>query len=127
LIGILCRWMFDNDIEGMVPGFIANFANLTDLRMYGMKLQGPIPENFSKLINIENLMIGDLDTEGYPFNFTGDWVNLSTLSLRNCGFTGKFPNQILKNLNKLTYVDLRSNNLSGSIDLQQYNSNLKYL
>ncbi|KAF2925391.1 probable LRR receptor-like serine/threonine-protein kinase At1g56130 isoform X2 [Oryza sativa Japonica Group] len=120
-------WMFDNDIEGMVPGFIANFANLTDLRMYGMKLQGPIPENFSKLINIENLMIGDLDTEGYPFNFTGDWVNLSTLSLRNCGFTGKFPNQILKNLNKLTYVDLRSNNLSGSIDLQQYDSSLKYL
>uniref|UniRef100_A0A0E0FI13 non-specific serine/threonine protein kinase n=1 Tax=Oryza nivara TaxID=4536 RepID=A0A0E0FI13_ORYNI len=111
----------NNNLIGQIPPQVSNLSKLETWHFNNNRLNESFP-NASALLSLQSLMIGDLDTEGYPFNFTGDWVNLSTLSLRNCGFTGKFPNQILKNLNKLTYVDLRSNNLSGSIDLQQYNS-----
>lgn len=107
-------WMFDNYIEGLLPEFIANFTNLTDLRIYGMKLRGPIPKNFSNLINLEKLMLGDLDGGNSTFNFIADWANLSTLSLRKCRIIDQLPSTPPK-LPKLTYLDLRSNNLSGSI------------
>ncbi|KAF8698108.1 hypothetical protein HU200_035623 [Digitaria exilis] len=119
-------WMFDNHIEGPIPEFIQNFTNLTDLRLYGMKLQGPIPQNFSKLINLEHLMLGDL--EGNPStNFIENWANLSTLSLRKCGLTGQILNPP-RNLPKLKYLDLTSNNLSGPISLLlSYKNSLNFI
>jgi hypothetical protein len=74
--------MFDNYIEGPIPEFIQNLTNLTDLRLYGMKLQGPIPQNFSKLINLENLMLGDLEGNYTSFEFVENWANLSTLYVK---------------------------------------------
>ncbi|KAM0894728.1 hypothetical protein ACQ4PT_024216 [Festuca glaucescens] len=110
-------WMFDNYIEGTLPEFIANFTNLTDLRIYGMKLQGPIPKKFSNLINLEKLMLGDLDGRNSTFDFIANWTNLSTLSLRKCGITGELPNMLSNLLPNLTYLDLGSNNISGSLRL----------
>lgn len=110
--------MFDNYIEGTLPEFIVNFTNLTDLRIYGMKqkLQGPIPRNLSNLINLEKLMLGDIDGGNSTLDFVAKLANLSTLSLRKCGIVGQLPNT-LPNLPNLTYLDLGSNSLSGSIEL----------
>jgi hypothetical protein len=47
-----------------------------------MKLQGPIPQNFSKLINLENLMLGDLEGNYTSFVFVENWANLSTLYVK---------------------------------------------
>jgi Leucine-rich repeat (LRR) protein len=119
--------MFDNYIEGPIPEFIQNLTNLTDLRLYGMKLQGPIPQNFSKLINLENLMLGDLEGNYTSFVFVENWANLSTLSLRKCGLTGQLLSPP-RNLPKLKYLDLTSNNLSGSIKLLlQYKDSLNFI
>ncbi|KAL6897986.1 hypothetical protein ACP4OV_006582 [Aristida adscensionis] len=109
-------WMFDNYIEGPVPQFIENLTNLKNLRIYGMKLQGPIPKKFSNLRNLENLMIGDLEDGQSSFDFIADGSNLATLSLRKCGIVGQLPSNP-PNLPKLKYLDLRSNNLSGPIQL----------
>ncbi|WVZ82354.1 hypothetical protein U9M48_029622 [Paspalum notatum var. saurae] len=109
-------WMFDNYIEGFVPEYIQNLTNLTDLRIYGTKLQGPIPRNFSNLINLEVLMLGDLEGSHSYFDVIGEWPNLTTLSLRKCRLTGQVPSTP-RNLPKLKYLDLTSNNLSGSIRL----------
>ncbi|KAG2609677.1 probable LRR receptor-like serine/threonine-protein kinase At1g56130 isoform X1 [Panicum virgatum] len=120
-------WMFDNYIEGPIPEFIQNLTNLTDLRLYGMKLQGPIPQNVSKLINLENLMLGDLEGNYTSFDFVENWANLSTLSLRKCGLTGQLLSPP-RNLPKLKYLDLTSNNLSGSIKLLlQYKDSLNFI
>ncbi|KAG2604449.1 hypothetical protein PVAP13_4NG063813 [Panicum virgatum] len=120
-------WMFDNYIEGPIPEFIQNLTNLTDLRLYGMKLQGPIPQNFSKLINLENLMLGDLEGNYTSFDFIENWANLSTLSLRKCGLIGQLLSPP-RNLPKLKYLDLTSNNLSGSIKLLlQYKDSLNFI
>lgn len=107
-------WMFDNYITGPFPGFIQNLTNLTDLRIYGTKLQGPIPKNLSNLSNQEVLMLGDLEGDHSSFNVIGQWANLSLLSLRKCRLTGQVPNTP-PNLPNLKYLDLASNNLSGSI------------
>lgn len=107
-------WMFDNYIVGPFPAFIQNLTNLTDLRIYGTNLQGPIPKNFSNLSNLEVLMLGDLAGNHSYLNVIGAWANLSVLSLRKCGLTGQVPNTP-PNLPKLKYLDLTSNNLSGSI------------
>ncbi|XP_051204631.1 uncharacterized protein [Lolium perenne] len=120
-------WMFDNYIEGTLPEFIANFTNLTDLRIYGMKLQGPIPKNFSNLINLEKLMLGDLDGQNSTFDFIAKWTNLSTLSLRNCGITGQLPNMLSNLWPNLTYLDLGSNYISGSLGQLPYKNLRLYL
>ncbi|XP_052158740.1 probable LRR receptor-like serine/threonine-protein kinase At1g56130 [Oryza glaberrima] len=104
-------WMFDNNIDGKVPEFIADFTNLKDLRIYGMKLRGPIPNKFSNMANLTYLMIGDLDGDNFPFDFIGDWANISVLSLRKCGLFG----ELHRPLPNVTYLDLRSNNLTGPI------------
>jgi Leucine-rich repeat (LRR) protein len=92
-----------------------------------MKLQGPIPQNFSKLINLENLMLGDLEGNYTSFVFVENWANLSTLSLRKCGLTGQLLSPP-RNLPKLKYLDLTSNNLSGSIKLLlQYKDSLNFI
>jgi hypothetical protein len=92
-----------------------------------MKLQGPIPQNFSKLINLENLMLGDLEGNYTSFEFVENWANLSTLSLRKCGLTGQLLSPP-RNLPKLKYLDLTSNNLSGSIKLLlQYKDSLNFI
>ncbi|KAM3195076.1 hypothetical protein ACQJBY_071252 [Aegilops geniculata] len=118
-------WMFDNYIEGQLPEFIANFTNITDLRIYGTKLQGPIPKNFSKLTNLKILMLGDLDGGNSTFDFIADGANISILSLRKCGI-GQFPSTP-PNLPKLTYLDLRSNNLSSSIGQMRLYGGSSYL
>ncbi|KAK3128482.1 hypothetical protein QOZ80_6BG0462270 [Eleusine coracana subsp. coracana] len=107
-------WMFDTYIDGPIPEFIQNLTNLKDLRIFGMKLHGPVPTDFSKLINLEYLMLGDLDGNHSSFDFIGNWAKLSTLSLRKCGLMGHLPGAA-PNLQKLKYLDLRSNNLSGPI------------
>ncbi|KAI4964335.1 hypothetical protein ZWY2020_006657 [Hordeum vulgare] len=117
-------WMFDNYIEGQLPEFIANLTNLTDLRIYGTKLRGPIPKNFSNLTNLKILMLGDLDGGNSTFDFIADETNVSILSLRNCGI-GQFPSNP-PNLRNLTYLDLRSNNLSGSMQQLRLFSTSKY-
>ncbi|KAM3207882.1 hypothetical protein ACQJBY_062888 [Aegilops geniculata] len=118
-------WMFDNYIEGQLPEFIANFTNITDLRIYGTKLRGPIPKNFSKLTNLKILMLGDLDGGNSTFDFIADGANISILSLRKCGI-GQFPSNP-PNLPNLTYLDLRSNNLSSSIEPLRRYGRLSYL
>ncbi|KAJ1258201.1 hypothetical protein BS78_10G056900 [Paspalum vaginatum] len=107
-------WMFDNYIEGLVPEFIQNLTKLTDLRIYGTKIQGPIPRNLSILTNLEILMLGDLEGNPSYFDVIGEWSNLTMLSLRKCRLTGQLPSTP-RNLPKLNYLDLTSNNLSGSI------------
>jgi len=109
-------WIFDNNVEGLIPEFIQNLTSLTDLRIYGTKLQGPIPKKISNLTNLEVLMLGDLGGNHSYFDVIGEWANLSTLSLRKCGLTGQLPNTP-PNLPKLKYLDLTSNNLSGSLRL----------
>ncbi|VAI83049.1 unnamed protein product [Triticum turgidum subsp. durum] len=118
--------MFDNYIEGLFPDFIANFTNLTDLRIYGMKLQGPIPKQFSNLINLKYLMLGDLDGANSTIDFIPDSANLSILSLRKCGIIGQFPSTP-PTLPNLTYLDLRSNNLSGQLQLLLPYKSSRYL
>jgi len=74
--------MFDNYIVGPFPAFIQNLTNLTDLRIYGTNLQGPIPKNFSNLSNLEVLMLGDLAGNHSYLNVIGAWANLSVLYVK---------------------------------------------
>ncbi|CUG66393.1 GP46-like surface antigen, putative, partial [Bodo saltans] len=55
------------------------------------------------------------------------WVNLTTLSLRKCGFSGTFPSPLAST--QLTLLDLSRNQLAGSLpaDLSSYAPLLTFL
>uniref|UniRef100_M8BQ20 non-specific serine/threonine protein kinase n=1 Tax=Aegilops tauschii TaxID=37682 RepID=M8BQ20_AEGTA len=106
-------WMFDNYIEGLFPEFIANFTNLTDLRIYGMKLQGPIPKQFSNLINLKYLMLGDLDGANSTIDFIPDSANLSILDLRSNNLSGQL--QLLLPYKSSRYLYAGDNDFSGRL------------
>ncbi|GJN00843.1 hypothetical protein PR202_ga18063 [Eleusine coracana subsp. coracana] len=92
-------------------------CRVTHLNVTGYWNITEIPLALFNLTELVSLMLGDLDGNNSSFGFIGNWANLSTLyvqSLRKCGLMGHLPGSA-PNLQKLNYLDLRSNNLSGPI------------
>ncbi|CAM0953992.1 unnamed protein product [Alopecurus aequalis] len=132
-------WASDNDFTGKIPDYIGSLSNLQDLRLQGNNFNGPIPASLSNLVHLEYLRIGDLTGEvsslAFVVNMTSlnilvlrnsrisdnlasvdfsKFVNLSSLDLSFNSITGKVS-PVLLNLSSLNFLNLGSNNLSGSL------------
>ncbi|CUI15067.1 GP46-like surface antigen, putative [Bodo saltans] len=82
----------DHNFNGTLPPLNKTFPNLTRF-----SLSGSFPVNI-------------------PYEWLNGptaWVNLTTLSLRKCGFSGTFPS--LLGRNQLTFLDLSRNRLGGTL------------
>uniref|UniRef100_A0A804JWF5 non-specific serine/threonine protein kinase n=1 Tax=Musa acuminata subsp. malaccensis TaxID=214687 RepID=A0A804JWF5_MUSAM len=129
-------WLGNNNFTGKIPDF--SRTNITVLRMQGNSFEGPIPSGLSRMTNIIDLRISDIQKGSSSLAFISNLTSLSTLILRNCkisdiipsnfsqytsfqkldlsfnNLTGQLP-QSLFNLNLLSHLFLGNNNLSGSL------------
>ncbi|KAL8146618.1 receptor-like protein 7 [Apium graveolens] len=143
-------YLDQNILNDTVPEFLANFKNLTILRLSSCNLQGMFPRkilqirtlNVLDLSNNDNLQgsltelpkNGSLRTLVLSFtNFSGvlpesigNLGSLSRMEITNCNFSGVIPNS-MRNLASLIHLDFSYNNLSGNIPSLQKSKNLTYL
>jgi Leucine-rich repeat (LRR) protein len=71
-------WASDNNFTGKIPDYIGSW-NLTDLRFQGNSFQGSIPATLSKLVQLTNLRIGDIENGSSSLAFISNMTSLSIL------------------------------------------------
>ncbi|XP_040368776.1 receptor-like protein 43 [Rosa chinensis] len=127
-----------NNISAPVPGFFANFSNLTILSLQGCNLHGTFPKEIFQLPSLQSIDLSynqqlDGSLPEFPMNgslrnlhlrwtkFSGLLPNsignlkmLSTLNVVYCNFTGPIPKSIT-NLTQLVSLSMSHNKLEGSI------------
>eukprot|EP00526_Cylindrotheca_closterium_P029314 CAMPEP_0113653814 /NCGR_PEP_ID=MMETSP0017_2-20120614/28799_1 /TAXON_ID=2856 /ORGANISM="Cylindrotheca closterium" /LENGTH=747 /DNA_ID=CAMNT_0000566871 /DNA_START=47 /DNA_END=2290 /DNA_ORIENTATION=+ /assembly_acc=CAM_ASM_000147 len=105
-----------NNIASSIPDSISNFGKLTHLDLEQNKLTGTLPVSLVSLTNMEYLFLGKNDYA--PQSIPGELkelVNLKELSLDNANLQGEMPAWI-EGLSHLILLDLRENQLQGSLD-----------
>ncbi|XP_015695987.2 probable LRR receptor-like serine/threonine-protein kinase At1g56130 [Oryza brachyantha] len=108
-------WASDNDFTGRIPDYIGSFTNLKELRFQGNSFQGPIPASFSNLTNLTSLRIGDIVSRSSSLAFVSNLTSLSILILRNCKISDNLGTVNFSKLSGLTLLDLSFNNITGQI------------
>ncbi|WVZ94585.1 hypothetical protein U9M48_040463 [Paspalum notatum var. saurae] len=108
-------WASDNDFTGKIPDFIGGLTNLEDLRFQGNSFEGPIPESFSNLTKVTSLRIGDIVNGSSSLSFISNLTSLNVLILRNCRISDNLATVNFSNLPGLTLLDLSFNNITGQI------------
>ena len=104
-----------NNLAGLIPATIGNFASMGEIDLQANQLTGPIPAelgNLSQLTDLElywNRLTGSIPPE------LGKLANLRVLHLIGNQLSGPIPPE-LGNLGPLMYdINLSENRLSGSI------------
>ncbi|KAH9673092.1 hypothetical protein KPL70_017963 [Citrus sinensis] len=139
-----------NDLLSPVPGFLADFFNLTSLRLSSSGLNGTFPEkilqvhtlealdlsgnsllqgslpDFPKNSSLRTLMLSNTNFSGVLPDSIGNLKNLSRLDLALCYFSGSIPTS-LADLTQLVYLDLSFNQFVGPIPSLHMSKNLTHL
>ena len=94
---------------------IGKARSLSELNVQNNGLTGPLPEEFSRLINLKSLSVSGNAFEGTIPYWINNLPSLETLLAANNKLQGPLPT--LANFKRMTYVDLSENSLSGEIPL----------
>ncbi|XP_058214306.1 receptor-like protein 33 [Rhododendron vialii] len=140
-----------NNLLSPVPGFFANFPNLTVLILSFSELYGTFPDfifqqvqtletldlSGNKLLNgslpdfprnlpLRNLLLGGTNFSGNLPESIGNLMELRSITLSQCHFSGPIPNS-LANLSQLVSLDLADNNFTGPIPSFHGSKNLTFI
>ncbi|KAG8085009.1 hypothetical protein GUJ93_ZPchr0010g7405 [Zizania palustris] len=105
----------DNDFTGKIPDYFGSLTNLVDLAFQGNSFEGPIPASLSNLTKLTNLRIGDIVNGSSSLAFISNLTSLSNLILRNCRISGNLGPADFSKFGALMLLDLSFNNLTGHI------------
>ncbi|PRQ31841.1 putative leucine-rich repeat-containing, plant-type, leucine-rich repeat domain, L [Rosa chinensis] len=127
-----------NQISAPVPGFFANFSNLTYLSLVDCGLQGTFPKEIFQLStlqsidltlnpqlqgslpelpengSLQSLVLSQTNFSGVLPNSIGNLNMLSRMDLSVCSFSGSIPKSVA-NLTQLVSLSMSSNRFGGSI------------
>ena len=92
---------------------IGRARSLEGLNVAFNKLSGPLPEEFSRLVNLRVLDISRNSLNGYLPYWLRSLVSLTSFSVSHNKFNG--PIYDFRSLSELVYVDLSHNQFSGSV------------
>ena len=101
-------------LVGPLPLGIGNLTQLNTLSLRSNALSGPIPADFANLALLQNLFLQKNLFSGDIPRFMYDMQSLVRLILANNNFSGEISPRI-NNLTRLGTLFLESNNLTGSI------------
>jgi hypothetical protein len=101
-------------LAGPLPLGIGNLTQLITLSLRANALTGPIPPDFANLAFLQNLFLQNNFFSSEIPGFMYDMQSLVRLILANNNFSGEISPRI-NNLTKLGTLFLESNNLTGSI------------
>lgn len=134
-----------NEMEGELLTEIGSCTNLRTIKLSLNRHTGPIPESWSQLTELEELIVGNAaQFDGRINRLTslpqdmGNWSKIKNLNLSKCAFTQPIPASIgaclaleylrlnecgipgeippsISNLTSIIQLDLRSNQLTGSL------------
>ncbi|KAJ4723430.1 Receptor-like protein [Melia azedarach] len=116
-----------NDITGKFPSVLMNLTQLNWLLLYDNWLTGPIPSwlmNLNKLSGLYlqlNLLTGHIPVE------IRNLTQLQALSLQSNMLQGSIPSSIFELKKNLQRLDLSFNNLSGTVEIDNFLLNMKNL
>ncbi|CDY35328.1 BnaA04g15190D [Brassica napus] len=105
----------DNQLKGTLEfGNISSPSKLTSLVLGNNNFIGPIPKSVSKLVNLQDLDLSRLNTQGpVDFSVNHHLQMISQLYLSGCGIT-EFP-ELLRTQKKLTNLDISNNKIKGHV------------
>ncbi|XP_050217909.1 receptor-like protein 7 [Mercurialis annua] len=106
-----------NKLEGRIPTNLSRLNNLGNLNLRSNKLTGMLEFNiFSELKYLHTLSLSDNHVSLVAKTMTNtSFKNIYLLGLGSCNLS-EFPSFLLHNqLDKLTFLDLSSNNIHGQI------------
>ncbi|GJZ38368.1 leucine-rich repeat protein [Tanacetum coccineum] len=112
----------NNELTGVLPPSISNCSKLVNLEMAINNFSGKLTINFSKLKDINRIVLDDNNFHGRgeadDMTFIDSLKNctrLVTLELMNCNLIGVLPMSIGNLSDQLSLLDLAYNQLFGSI------------
>ncbi|KAF9672133.1 hypothetical protein SADUNF_Sadunf11G0009000 [Salix dunnii] len=128
----------NSELSSISPSFLVNSSNLETLDLSYCGLNGSFPNNIFRFPKLQSIDLSEnplLSGQLPEFSLNS---SLQLLSLKNTNFSGNIPLSIsnLKSLNyldlsrnqeKLLYLDLSDNKLSGQIPKWIWNISLTYL
>lgn len=109
--------LFNNQLNGSLPGQIGNLTSLRELWINSNLLSGPIPPQIGTLSSLESLQAYANEFSGTIPSEIGNLSNLISLNLDGNPLTGVLPESLknLVNLQVLTISSWGKSNLSGEI------------
>ncbi|KAI9121130.1 hypothetical protein K1719_008163 [Acacia pycnantha] len=111
-----------NQFSGSVPSTISNLRNLSDLYLSNNKLNGSLPD----LTGMNLLAYVDLSNNTFDSSVIPSWASslplMTTLMLENTNLHGQIPVSLF-NQPSLESVVLKGNQLNGTLDIGNANSN----
>ena len=99
---------------------VGNARSLVDLSLGGNQLSGPVPEELSRLINLETLVLSHNNLNGYIPYWIESLVSLTTLDASHNKLEG--PVYDFADSDQLIFLDLSHNQLTGSVPTTLFES-----
>ncbi|KAJ3098451.1 hypothetical protein HDU97_003992 [Phlyctochytrium planicorne] len=100
------------NLSGPLPPTLGDLTGLTALYLYNNHFTGPIPDEYSKLSNMEDLELHHNSLSGNLTASLGNLTKLKTLTLWENQLSGQIPDE-WSQLTNLEDVELNGNSLSG--------------
>ncbi|KAF0899472.1 hypothetical protein E2562_019969 [Oryza meyeriana var. granulata] len=123
LTNLRILWASDNEFTGKIPDYFGSLPNLQELRFQGNSFQGPIPASLSNLTRLTSLRIGDILNGSSSLSFISNLTSLTVLILRNCKISDNLGTVNFSKLAELTLLDLSFNNITGHVPQSILNLN----
>ena len=109
--------LLGNRLTGPIPAVLGRLSNLTFLSLSSNELTGPIPAELGDLSILTGLYLHGNNLNGPIPSELGKLSNLEDLYLASNGLRGEIPSS-LGNLSSLTRLVLSANRLSGPIPVE---------
>lgn len=107
-----CTW---NLIDCDENNRVISFDNSAAARSVETDMFGIMPQEFSQLTSMREILLGDVGVKGALLTFLDDMPNMETLVLRDSDFSGTIPSDFASKHTLLTSFDVHGNKMTGSI------------